>query len=159
MCTRRRTREAPVGDGNRANDAQLGMPTGQQQGSAQEKYRLPGQPTVQQRKEAKIISTHGEHIEQPRDTNGPNRGSKHVHVKKQMNLSWAPSRPGSRNTISKQQKGGKKTPGMTGLAETTPRPSEALFLVQRYRVRYLLISYSKHYFTCSSSGMGDMRGR
>jgi len=44
-----------------------------------------------------------------------------------MNLSWAPSRPGSRNTISKQQKGGKKTPGMTGLAETTPRPSEALF--------------------------------
>ena len=39
MCTRRRTREAPVGDGNRANDAQLGMPTGQQQGSAQEKYR------------------------------------------------------------------------------------------------------------------------
>jgi len=63
--TRRRTREAPVGDGNRANDAQLGMPTGQQQGSAQEKYRLPGQPTVQQRKEAKIIITHGEHIEQP----------------------------------------------------------------------------------------------
>ena len=122
------------------HNCRMGVPTGQQQGSAQEKYivrsTLPGQPTVQQRKEAKIISTHGEHIEQPMRHQRPKQRQQTCPCQEAKNPPVGPKQ--TLHTEHNQQKKIKEAKNTRNdrIGGNNAEAFRGSLLVQRYRVRY-----------------------